>query len=330
MATSQDAVISVRGATVRFGDEVAVDDVSFEVAEGTIFGFIGPSGSGKTTTIRVLTGVLRPTEGEVRVLGMAPSDFTADDRAEIGYMPQQSVLYPHLSVWENLNFAASMYGLPLRRRKRLRQVLELVELNGHERKLLRNTSGGMQRRLALAATLLHDPPLLFLDEPTAGIDPVLRRRLWDHFERLRDQGHTLFVTTQYVGEAEYCDRIGVLAEGAIVAVDTPRGLRRRAYGGETIELTTDQPISRETIGRLCEQPWVRACDRGADDQTLQLVVDDAQTAIPAVQDWFEHLDARVASVHELQRPFDDVFVELVRDAGRSAEVAPGPPAATGA
>lgn len=311
MSPVQESMVSVQDATVRFGDEVAVDDVTFDVAEGMIFGFIGPSGSGKTTTIRMLTGVQRPTHGHVSVMGKSPSSFGARERERIGYMPQLSVLYPHLSLWENLNFVASMYGMPLRRRKRLHEVLELVELNGHERKLLRDASGGMQRRLALAATLVHNPQVLFLDEPSAGIDPVLRRKLWDHFEALRDAGRTLFVTTQYVGEAAYCDRIGVLADGRIVALDSPAGLRRQAYGGEIIEITTDRKVSQNTIDALCEQAWVNSCSLRPPGDRLQLTVDDAQTAIPTVQDWFDGRDTHVESVQQSHPPFDDVFVELI-------------------
>lgn len=320
-------IVDVDNATVRFGDEVAVDGVTFEVDEGTVFGFIGPSGSGKTTTVRMLTGIQRPAEGTVTVLGKNPSSFTAADRERIGYMPQLSVLYPHLSLWENLNFAASMYGMPLRRRARLKHVLDLVELGGHEKKLLREASGGMQRRLALAATLLHRPEVLFLDEPTAGIDPVLRRKLWDHFEELRAEGRTLFVTTQYVGEAVYCDRIGVLAEGRIVALDTPDGLRRQAYGGELIELTTDRAVSDDTVAVLCDLPWVVACDRRPPGNQVNLVVEDAQTAIPALQDLFESRSAHVESVRQITPPFDDVFVELVERRVDEPVEEDGPPTA---
>lgn len=312
--------------TVDFGEERAVDSLSFAVEEGTIFGFIGPSGSGKTTTVRLLTGVQSPTEGTVRVMGADPTRFGRTERAQIGYMPQLSVLYPHLSLWENLNFAASMYGMSLRRRARLREVLDLVDLTGHERKRFRDASGGMQRRLTLAATLVHSPSLLFLDEPTAGIDPVLRRRLWDHFEALRDEGRTLFVTTQYVGEAAYCDRIGLLAEGRLVAVDTPDGLRRRAFGGDVIELTASRRVDQRTADGLCRETWVRSCEIMPSGDRIQVVVDDAQTAIIAAQDWFEQRGGHVESVQEVQRPFDDVFVELVeRETAEQAAAPSGAP-----
>ncbi|HEX9090851.1 MAG TPA: ABC transporter ATP-binding protein, partial [Anaerolineales bacterium] len=161
--------VQVEELTKQFGDEVVVDHVSFEVAPGSIFGFIGPSGSGKTTTLRMLTGIYHPTHGKVKVLGHAPGHFTRHDREMIGYMPQHFVLYPDLTVWENLNFAASIYGVGFRRNKQMRRLLEFVELLDHRHKRVRYISGGQQRRLSIAATLIHEPKLLFLDEPTTGL-----------------------------------------------------------------------------------------------------------------------------------------------------------------
>ena len=190
-AQVKDSVISAKHVTKKFGDETAVMDISFDVPRASIFGFIGPSGSGKTTTVRLLTGVYTPTDGQVIVLDRNPVKFNQKERARLGYMPQLFVLYPNLTVWENLNFAASLYGMGLFRGKRLNEALKFVELYDHRGKLARNISGGMLRRLSLAATLVHDPQLLFLDEPTAGIDPILRRKFWDHFRELKNQGSTI-------------------------------------------------------------------------------------------------------------------------------------------
>ena len=240
-------MVWARGLTRHFGKEVAVDNLSLEIPHGSIFGFIGPSGSGKTTTVRLMTGVLRPTAGDLMVLGKRPWEFSQSTREQIGYMPQLFVLYPQLTVWENMNFAASIYGMGLVRGRQIKELLDFVELSEHRGKLARQISGGMQRRLSLAATLVHDPDLIFLDEPTAGIDPVLRRKFWDHFKELQNQGHTLFVTTQYVGEAAYCDKVGVLAKGRLVALDTPEGLRHRAFGGEPVDLAAAEPISYQHV-----------------------------------------------------------------------------------
>jgi ABC-2 type transport system ATP-binding protein len=283
------------------------------VPRGSIFGFVGPSGSGKTSTIRVLTGVHRPSSGSVKVLGQHPSAFSQDMRARLGYMPQLFVLYPELTVWENLNFSASLYGMPLRRHDRMHEVLEFVELEGHRRKLARDISGGMQRRLSLAATLIHEPELLFLDEPTAGIDPVLRRKFWDRFRELRDSGRTLFVTTQYVSEANYCDLVGVLREGRLLMVDTPDGLRNRAYGGDIVNLVAAQRIPYEQRQALGELPYVKRTLRRVSDRHLRLIVDEAATAVMHLVDWCEEHGIEVESIEEYQPPFDDVFVALVSE-----------------
>lgn len=308
-----DTVIYTQNLAKRFGDFTAVENVNLEVPRGSIFGFIGPSGSGKTTTIRMLTGNYRPSEGLVKVFDTAPHAFSRQMRARIGYMPQFFVMYPDLSVWENLSFSASIYGVPLRRKKRLMELLDFVELTDHRKKIVRNISGGMQRRLSLAATLVHKPELIFLDEPTAGVDPVLRSKFWDHFRALRDDGATLFVTTQYVSEANYCDFVGVMGEGTLLTVDTPEGLRQRAYGGDMVFLRTAQPLSGEQEQQLRQQPYVRKILHMS-PRNLRLVVDEAGTATPLIMTWAQERDITVESVEEFLPPFDDVFVELVQGA----------------
>lgn len=311
-------IVRTENLTKHFGDEVAVDDLTLQVDDGIIFGFIGPSGSGKTTTVRLLTGVQTPTSGSVNVLGKSPGDFSEHERANIGYMPQLSVLFPHLSIMENLRFVASIYGMPWGRRSRLKDVLEFVELTEHRRKRLRDASGGMQRRLALAAALVNDAQLLFLDEPTTGIDPVLRRKFWDHFESLRDEGRTLFVTTQYVGEAAYCDKIGVLRRGRLLTVDTPEGLRRQAYGGEVIDLTVADRIEQDLITEVQQLEYVGHAQRTrVDGKGMRITVDDADPVIPQLQRWLDDRGVPVESVDRFLPPFDDVFVKLVEAEGPS-------------
>ena len=311
--SSQDstAAVRARGLTKTFPDGVGVHDLSLEVEAGTIFGFIGPSGSGKTTTIRLLTGILAPDSGELSVMGKTPADFDRSDRSRLGYMPQLSVLYPHLSIWENLAFTTSLFGVPWRGRRRLmREQLQLVELDDARRRLLRDSSGGMQRRLALAATLIHTPDLLFLDEPTAGIDPILRKKFWDHFVDLRKQGRTLFVTTQYVGEAAYCDRVGVLAEGRLIAVDTPEGLRRQAFGGEVLDVVFAQPLLAPQLDQLAQIVSATRVERIGIGE-VRLVVADAGEAAPQVTAWAAEADVEIESVEPYLPAFDDVFVELI-------------------
>ena len=308
----KDSVISVRHLTKKFGDEAVVQDISFEVPRASIFGFIGPSGSGKTTTVRLLTGVYIPTSGEVTVLNRSPDKFSQGDRARLGYMPQLFVLYPNLTVWENLNFAASLYGMGLFRRKRLKEALEFVELYEHRSKLARNISGGMLRRLSLASTLVHDPQLLFLDEPTAGIDPVLRRKFWDHFGELKNQGRTIFITTQYVSEADNCDLVGVQNNGKLLLVDTPRGVRHHAYGGDMIDFCTTQPFDFQSEALLRSLSFVRAKTIRTGPDSMRIIVDQASTATPELMAWAQHQNIQVQAVEEYTPSFEDVFVELVR------------------
>ena len=309
-----DAIITTHNLTKAFGQEVAVRDVSFQVPRGQIFGFIGPSGSGKTTTIRMLTGFYPPTSGEAYVFGSAPTKFTKGQRGRIGYMPQLFVMYPNLSVWENLNFSASIYGMSwFSRRRKLREMLEFVELREHKDKLARDVSGGMQRRLSLASTLIHDPELIFLDEPTAGIDPVLRSKIWDRFRELRDAGRTLFVTTQYVSEAAYCDLVGVISESQLIAVDTPDGLRHRAFGGDIVALTTTERLDYRQESEMVRLPFIVGRVTRTGPQGLRMVVDDAATAIPALMNWGQEHNIAIQSIEEYQPPFDDVFVELVQE-----------------
>ena len=308
----KDAVISAQHLTKKFGDETAVQDISFDVPRASIFGFIGPSGSGKTTTVRLLTGVYTPTTGEVSVLDRSPARFSQSDRARLGYMPQLFVLYPNLTVWENLNFAASLYGMSLFRGERLKDALTFVELYEHRSKLARNISGGMLRRLSLAATLVHDPELLFLDEPTAGIDPVLRRKFWDHFRELKDQGRTIFITTQYVSEADNCDLVGVQNNGKLLLVDTPQGIRHRAYGGEMVDFRTTAPFDFQNELLLRMLPFVRAKTVRTSSNSMRLIVDEAGTATPQLMAWAQQQNIQVQVVEEYTPSFEDVFVELVR------------------
>jgi ABC-2 type transport system ATP-binding protein len=311
-AAVKDSVISAKHLTKKFGDETAVQDVSFDVPRASIFGFIGPSGSGKTTTVRLLTGVYTPTGGQVMVLDRNPAKFSQADRALLGYMPQLFVLYPNLTVWENLNFAASLYGMSLFRGKRLTEALKFVELYEHRSKLARNISGGMLRRLSLASTLVHNPQLIFLDEPTAGIDPVLRHKFWDHFRELKNQGRTIFITTQYVSEADHCDLVGVQNNGRLLLVDTPQGIRHHAYGGDMVDFRTSQPFDFNAEGALRSLSFVKAKTVRTGSNSMRIVVDRASTATPELMGWAQQQNIQVQAVEEYVPSFEDVFVELVR------------------
>ena len=313
------AAIEVENLVKRFGGEEILGGLDLTVDEGEIFGLIGPSGSGKSTLMRVLTGYLPPSEGKVEVLDKTPSSFTSKDRRRMGYMSQGFVLYPELSTRQNLNFVAGLYGLKFgKRRRRVRETLEFVELWEYRRKTAQNVSGGMQRRLQLAAAIVHEPALLFVDEPTANLDPILRRRFWEEFRRLREQGKTLFVTTQYVGEAELCDRLGLLTAGKLVAAGTPDELRRRAFGGQLIQLVLGgDPGSLgrrlealERVGRVEE---VRKDEQEAEKAAsrVRLLVEDADAALPEVMEVFD--GAEVLSADIPRASFDEVFFRLVEE-----------------
>lgn len=297
-----------------FGGGVGVFDLNFQVPEGTILGMIGPSGCGKTTTVRLLTGLQRPTRGTVTVLGKTPSTFKPREREQLGYIPQSFVLYPNLSVNENLNFVASMYGLNSgRRQHRMAELLDFVELSDARHRLGRNLSGGMQRRLMLAGALMHDPKLLFADEPTAGIDPVLRRRFWDYFKQLRDEGRTLLVTTQYVGDAAYCDYVAVMRKGRVLTVDTPEGLRRQAMSAEIIELTVEPDRLWEVNLLLWNYPGVQDVEPvpHTRDQ-VRLYVADAGEMLPIVLSLLnDQLNLTPHKAEPYTLPFDDVFIKLM-------------------
>jgi ABC-2 type transport system ATP-binding protein len=303
--------IRTRELTKVFGEEIAVNQVTMDVPEGAIFGFIGPSGSGKTTTVRLLMGLFEPDGGEANVLGVRPHDFSRHDRERIGYLPQLFVLYPELTVWENMNFAASLYGVSFWRTRLLNRLLDLVELTEDKHKLVRNISGGMRRRLSLAATLVHNPDLLFLDEPTAGIDPILRKKFWDYFKTLQENGHTLFVTTQYVGEAAYCDFVGVMSEGHLLTVNTPEGLRREAYGGDIVKIGSTERIDYNLRQEIQDLPDLKSKILNATDYELQLLVGDGATATPYLVEYFRDRRKSINSIESFFPSYDEVFVRLI-------------------
>lgn len=304
-------VIEAQNLTKTFGEDAAVQSLNLQLPRGTIFGFVGPSGCGKTTTVRLLTGFYKPTSGTLSVLGKAPTEFSKSDREKIGYLTQQFVLYPDLTVWENLNFAASFYGVGVFRRKRLNKLLDFVELADDKSKLAKDLSGGMKRRLSLAAALVHNPELIFLDEPTAGIDPLLRRKFWDYFKVLQAEGHTLFITTQYVGEAAYCDLVGVMYGGRLLTIKTPDELRKKAYGGDVIGIKTNEEMRFEHRQQLESLPFVRGKTKIVSDQEIEVIVNDADTAISLLLEWSQAQKLTVAMMEQKSPSFDDVFIRLI-------------------
>ena len=317
-----DAIV-VEGVSMQFPDQLAVDDISLVVPAGSILGLIGPSGSGKTTTIRLLTGALEPTKGTLSVLGQEPRKFRRQTRERIGYMPQSFMLFPDLTVRENVDFVGSLFGMLFRSRgRRTREVLQLLDLWDYRSRRAGKLSGGMQRRLELACVLVHSPLLLFLDEPTAGIDPLLRARVWEELHRLRDTGRTMIVTTQYVDEAAYCDQVAMIASGRLVALATPDQLRRDAMGGDVVVIETADALDGD---RLRSLPFVRGV-RQEGPRTLTVIVDDGGTATPDVVEAIR-AQTEVVSAREERPTFDQVFAALIERSNRQAAAEP-PLAAT--
>jgi ABC-2 type transport system ATP-binding protein len=248
--------IEMRALCKLFGTLRAVDDLTLSVEQGEIFGLLGPNGSGKTTTINLISGLSTPTSGEVRVMGYDVRRHARRIRQMLGTVPQETALYEELSAWDNLDFHANLFGVPRKDKKaRIMQMLDLVQLQERKRSRVSTFSGGMKRRLALARALLHDPHLLYLDEPTLGVDVQSRRAIWDYILSLRDQGKTVLVTTNYLEEAQViCERIAILDHGKLIVVDTPEHLRQ-AYGGSVVELETMDII--DASDDLRALPWVK-------------------------------------------------------------------------
>jgi ABC-2 type transport system ATP-binding protein len=303
-----EAIIAARDVTRAFDGRIVVDDVTFDVDPGTILGVVGPSGSGKTTTIRMLTGTLGRTKGEIRVMGEDPMRFSRRVRGKLAYMPQLFSLYEDLSAQENVGFVAALYGIgPFRRTSRIKRALEVVDLLDARHVFARDLSGGMQRRLELACALVHDPEVLFIDEPTAGIDPILRQTVWDELGRLRSEGKTLVVTTQYVSEAEYCDRVALILDGELVALDSPDALRQMVFGGDVLEITADRAIDPDLLASV---PGVENV-RQQGPRTLIATVSDAATLTPRIVDAMRTSGVGTVGMEEHQPTFDEVFTGLV-------------------
>ena len=306
-----EPVVSLEGVTKSFGDHLVVDDISLEVNRGQIFGLIGPSGCGKTTLMKVLVGLVSPTSGRAAVRGVEPAQFTTKDRAGIGYTPQGFYLYPSLTVHENAKFVAGLYGVSwLRRRRRIREVLTFLEIWDARKQRASNISGGMQRRLSLACALFHKPGVIFVDEPTSGLDPVLRAKVWEYLQELRNQGATVFITTQHIEEAENCDRVGILNNGSLIALGAPEDIRRDALGGEVIAVEGGS-YTRADIIALWELPSVRKVDWDGRDK-LRLMVDDAATATPEVTEVLHSRGTQFSALTPYLPSFNEVFIELVQ------------------
>jgi len=307
--------VTVENLTKKFGDFVAVDNVSFEAHRGEIFGFLGPNGSGKSTTIRILCGLLQPTAGVARVAGIDVAKNPEAVRQHIGYMSQKFSLYNDLRVGENLRFFAGMYSVPPREIPgRIAWALKMAGLQGRENSPTSSLAVGWKQRLALGCAVLHRPPIVFLDEPTSGVDPVSRRQFWDLIHVMVHEGVTVFVTTHYMDEAEYCNRLVLLDRGKIVAMGTPSELTSRHMKGELL-LVECEPLGT-ALEQLQTAPGV--LDAAVFGNSIHAVVANAEEAIPGIRDFLLARQVRVARIEQIEPSLEDVFVSLTTVRGSSS------------
>jgi ABC-2 type transport system ATP-binding protein len=307
--------VHVRDLTRKFGDFVAVDHLTFDVPRGEIFGFLGPNGAGKTTTIKMLTGLLAPTSGEGRVVGL---DIVRDSEAikeRIGYMSQAFSLYGDLTVEENINFFAGLYEVAGARLTARRDwVLAMAGLEKHRTQVTADLPLGWKQRLALGCAVLHEPLILFLDEPTSGVDPVSRRNFWDLIYSLAEKGTTIFVSTHYMEEAEYCHRLALMNRGRLIALDRPAALREQMVEPILELQTSDGPAAAQAL-----QGAPGVVEAGMFGRAVHVVVKDAAAATAGLPPFLKSRGITCRSVANVRPVLEDVFVALVRRVGGAVE-----------
>lgn len=301
--------VRVQGLTRTFGDFVAVDHIDLAVAKGEIFGFLGPNGAGKSTTIRMLCGLLMPSGGNGTVGGFDIITQSEEIKQNIGYMSQKFSLYDDLSVEENINFFSGIYTVPdLKKEERKEWALNMSGLQDKRNTLTRTLPGGFKQRLALGCAILHEPSILFLDEPTSGVDPISRRNFWNMIHGMAGTGTTVFVTTHYMDEADYCDRLALIYRGRIIAEGTPNELRKTSMTREVLEIEVEQLV--EAMEVLDEQK----IETAVFGSVLHATVEDAKAAVPLIYKTLSDRNIIVHSVDKIVPSLEDVFVTLIETA----------------
>jgi len=305
-----EITIQASDLTRKFGDFTAVDHENFEVRRGEIFGLLGPNGSGKTTTIRMITGLLKPTFGNAHVLGYDMATAADEAQSKMGYMSQRFSLFPDLTVKENIEFYGGLYGIPrslLEERKQW--VLDMAGIRGKEKSMTHELSGGWRQRLALGCTILHHPKVIFLDEPTSGVDPLSRRFFWELIQELAAGGVTVFITTHYMDEAEHCDRLGLMYQGKLIALGSPSQLKTERVKGELVEVVS--PDFVKTMELLSAEARFRQASFFGTN--IHVVVDDARTAPAEIKSLLESSNVSVHSINCIPFTLEDVFISLVEE-----------------
>ncbi|HUB79292.1 MAG TPA: ABC transporter ATP-binding protein [Bryobacteraceae bacterium] len=307
--------VEIRDLVKTFGSFVAVDHVSLQVPKGEIFGFLGPNGAGKSTTIRMLCGLLTPTSGEASVNGLDVATQPEEIRENIGYMSQKFSLYDDLTVGENIDFFAGMYGVPKPQRAARKQyVLEMANLTGRHDALTQTLSGGWKQRLALGCAILHDPPILFLDEPTSGVDPIARGAFWGLIHELSASGHTVFVSTHYMDEAEYCHRLALMYRGKVIALGTPAELKHGLDSHFLLNLNSADPLA--TMRAV--EPLPGVLDVAIFGRGLHVMVDDLDATSERIRQALASRSIAIGSLDRILPSMEDVFVALIEAEERKA------------
>lgn len=321
MAEPQGPAVRAERLTRAFGTFVAVDHVSFEIPRGAVWGFLGPNGAGKSTTIRMLCGILSPTDGRAEVLGFDVTRDPEQIKERIGYMSQRFSLYNDLTVEENLAFYAGVYGLSREEgRERAVEWIGRADLRGRERLLAGALSGGWKQRLAFGCAVLHRPQMVFLDEPTSGVDPVSRREFWDLIGQFAESGVTVMVTTHYMDEAEHCDTLAFIYAGRIIARGTPEEIKHRQMAGELLEITT--PQYAQALEVLAAHPEVH--EAALFGRAIHVTVSDSRSALPALQESLAARGVMVERIAPVVPSLEDAFVSLVERPNGCSEPGPAP------
>ena len=309
-ASSNENAVVVKNLEKHFGSFTAVNRVSFEVQKGEIFGFLGPNGAGKSTTIRMLCGILSPTGGTGTVAGFDVRTEPEKIKANIGYMSQKFSLYEDLTVEENIDFYSGIYRIPPeKKRERKEWVIEMAGLQDRRHSRTGVLSGGWKQRLAFGCAILHEPPIIFLDEPTAGVDPVSRRQFWDLIYELSGKGVTTFVTTHYMDEAEYCNRIGLIYRGELIAIGSPDTLKTEFMQEEVLEVLCERP--QDAMGEIEKLRGIQ--EVALFGKGLHVVAQDAGRATSDIR----NLLGTTASVEKIAPSLEDVFVSLIESRDRA-------------
>lgn len=313
---SKPHTVEVQELTKRFGNFIAVNKVNFHIEEGEIFGFLGPNGAGKTTVIRMLCGLLLPTSGVGRVLGYDIRTQPEKIKSRIGYMAQKFALYEDLTARENLDFYANIYEVPQPTvASRVQELIKMADLAGRENDRISTLSGAWKQRLALGCAIVHRPEMLFLDEPTAGVDPVSRRHFWEMIYNLAGQGVTIFVTTHYMDEAEHCNRVGLMYGGRLIACDEPDVLKAQ-MPGTLLEIDAQPGV--EAMAILRQQPFVQEVSVHGLLLHAMLSEKAGETAIPALQSALAGQGITVTSITPIEPSLEDVFIAMI-DVERRAQ-----------